>query len=180
MSLAFHAGKFQQRILNDRIRRLDFLNTDAEQYGFIKGRSAMNSLFHLIHNLKMKIKTKSFLMPLYVTWRKRKAFDLVDIDLFFYCFLKKGKSGKIVLLNKNLLKTGEVSFRVKDIRVFSFTPSTGVPHGVLHYLCSSKFFSRVSLKQSIIMLMTLPVSAVPVTESYALTLLKTFTGIGDL
>ena len=90
------------------------------------------------------------------------------------------KVEKKVVLIENLLKTVEVSFRVKDILVISFKPSTGVPQGVLHHLCFSTFFSRVFMKQSVSVLMTVPVSAVPVTESYALTLLKTFTGIGDL
>ena len=71
MSLALHAGKLQYCILNDRIRSLDFLNTDAQQNGFKKCRSAMNSLFQLIYDLKAKVKTKSFVMPLYLTWRKR-------------------------------------------------------------------------------------------------------------
>ena len=58
ISLTSHAGKFLERIRNERIRSLDVLIFDVKQKGFTKSPLPWILYINLIYDLKTKIKTR--------------------------------------------------------------------------------------------------------------------------
>ena len=120
ISLASHAGKLLDRIMQDSIRKVNFLNI-KEQYDFRKGRSTMNYLYQLIYDLKSEVKVKDPCSAAFFDLEK--LFDSIDHNFFLYCLLKRGIRGRILPLIENLHKTKEVSVRVNDIGGISFNPS---------------------------------------------------------
>ena len=172
--LALHAGQLLERIMDDRIRSLEILNVE-EVHGFRKGRSSMTFSINEYRTWKWKLKQNIHVLLLSLTWRKR----LTRLILISSCnaFWRENMKGRKFLLIENSLNTRKVSIRVNDIRGISFNPSIAVPQrGVYHLICSS-FFSRACLrntKHSIGILIIVPASAVPVNQSNALSLPKSF------
>ena len=73
-------------IRDEKIRSLDLLFIEEEQYGFRNGLSTLNYLYQLLYDLKMKSKAKDSCIATFSDLEK--AFDLsIDHGLLLHCLL---------------------------------------------------------------------------------------------